>query len=293
MLILGVHVAQVSKVLDDKTPQKELHLAIMRDINKLDLNACQIFTHGPLNTIENKLNYQQIKNVCSDIDLTVHSSYATTNIWKITKETQFQSTDVMKIANVQNQIKACSLIGAWGLVIHISKMNAKRIAEVMHVLLPIAKQYNVMILLEMTASKACNTTYETPAKLDRLIELIGVDERYFGITVDTAHLWGAGVQVQEYKHMEQWLLAFKHKHKIKQFHLNGSFASKGSGKDKHEIIFSEYDKIWYNIIPQKSGVRAVVEYAKQHSIPIICEINRGLEQTTVNALNIIKTLADG
>lgn len=74
------------------------------------------------------------------------------------------------------------------------------------------------------------------------------------------------------------------------FHLNGSSAELGSGKDKHEAAFSSDDNIWCDIEPEKSGVRAIVEFAKKHNIPIICEINRGTESSIKTSIKLIKSL---
>lgn len=72
------------------------------------------------------------------------------------------------------------------------------------------------------------------------------------------------------------------------FHLNGSSSALGSGKDKHEIAGGPDDLIWGGTNYDCSGVMAVVEYAKAHKIPIICEINRGSEENVNKLLDLIK-----
>ena len=284
-LILGIHVGKTSSVLTDKK-SIEIHEAIVRDVSKLGLNAAQIFTHGPRNSARIKMDYPSVSDVCSDIDLTVHSSYGTTTIWKNPSE--------KSITLVRKQLFACKSINAWALVIHINKVPPSLIAERMKELLPIAKELNVMILLEMIAAKADPIlTYETNAKLDRLCSLINDNcakelHQYYGINLDTAHLWGAGFDVRSYDTMEKYFANMKFANKIRQFHLNGSSSKMGSGKDTHEIVFSDKDLIWGEAAPDKSGVRAVVEFAYKHSIPIVCEINRGSEQDAKRSLSIVK-----
>ena len=92
--------------------------------------------------------------------------------------------------------------------------------------------------------------------------------------------------------MKKWLN--KLKYPICMFHLNGSSSARGSGKDKHEIAGGPDDCIWgdehengiinYDI----SGIRAVVEYAKKHNTPMICEIKRGAEKDVIETLELIK-----
>ena len=98
MLILGVHVSQKSHVLDDKTP-KELSLAIQRDVGELGLNACQIFTYGPRILVPNKLDVSKIKKVTHDINLSVHSAYPTTSVWK--------GLTQRKLTLFRNQLESC------------------------------------------------------------------------------------------------------------------------------------------------------------------------------------------
>jgi endonuclease IV len=284
-LILGVHVSQKSHVLDDKTPS-ELSLAISRDLDTFGLNACQIFTYGPRILIKNKLDVDKIKSTTTDINLTVHSAYPTTSIWK--------NLTARKLTLFEQQIRSCRDINAWGLVLHINKIKPEVIASTMAEILPIAKSVGVCILLEMTASKADpELTYETPQKLDRMCEAIErktdhLLHQWYGITIDTAHLWGAGIDISSYNNMKNFFDEMKRTDKIMQFHLNGSSANRYSGKDKHEIPFSKNDLIWKDIDPKEAGVRAIVEFAFSKSIAIICEINRGAQKDVENSMYTIK-----
>lgn len=286
-LILGVHVSQKSNVLDDKDPS-EIHLAIQRDTNKLGLNAAQIFTYGPRLLVPNNINVELVKQATEDIDLTVHSAYPTTSIWT--------SITPKKLSLFRHQMQSCNDISAWGMVLHINKVPPELIAERMRELLPIAKQTNVKILLEMISAKSHPIlTYETYEKLDRMCDYINkatdpLLHKYYGINLDTAHLWGAGNKVvQQYDTMKAYFANMKHVDKILQFHLNGSSSLLGSGMDKHEIPFSSRDLIWKDINVDNAGIRAVVEFAYERNIPIICEINRGSEQEVIKSLKTIKS----
>lgn len=287
--MLGVHVTKESHVLDDKSSASDLSDAILRDLDALDLNCAQVFTHGPRFMVPNNLDHQAIKDVTGDIDLSVHSAYPTTSIWKLSGVTD--SADKKRLGALKMQLDACAKIGAWGLVLHINKINPDDAAAVMQIIKRCVKKSGTKIILEMVSSKADpNKTYETPEKIDNLTTLIGADESWWGWCVDTAHLWGAGVDIKSYDSMKSWLDRLVYKKKIFMFHLNGSSAIRGSGKDKHEIAFGPDDLIWYGIKPENSGVRAIVEFAEARSIPIICEINRGTEANVKKSIAAIKGL---
>lgn len=290
---LGVHVTKISKVLDDKKAADTLYAAINRDIDELELNAVQIFTHGPRNSRANNIDYKQIEETCSDLDLSVHSSYGSVSIWKITPANKTTTSSVKTMKLIIDQLKACEKIGAWGLVIHVNKQLPRQVAYVMSLLKKYAKGTGVKIILEMVSSKTDgNKTYESPDKINNLTELIGVGESWWCWCVDTAHLWGAGVDIQSYDNMKRWLDDIKYPDKVEMFHLNGSSAVMGSGKDKHEILFSVDDKIWHNINEDDSGAKAVIEFAYNYGSVVICEINRGTETHVKEGIQKIKDILD-
>ena len=287
--MLGVHVTKNSHVLNDKTAASDLAVAINRDTEELMLNCAQIFTYGPRFIVKNNIDYAAVKKATKEIDLSVHSAYPTTSIWKITGNST--AADLKKIDVIKLQLLSCYKIGAWGLVLHINKVYPDIAARVMHILKPIVKKAKVKLILEMVSSKAdADKTYETPEKIDNLTTLIGAKDDWWGWCVDTAHLWGAGVNITSYESMKNWLESLTYKNKILMFHLNGSSAARGSGKDKHEAAFGPDDVIWRGVKPQVSGVRAIVEFAEKRQIPIICEINRGDEADIRKSIATIKSL---
>lgn len=289
-LLLGVHVAKISKVLDNKTTAIDMSNAINRDLDNLGLNSAQIFTHGPRFMVKNKIDYEKVKKTCHDIDLSVHSAYSTVSIWKVNEDNKNEKKSLSYINSVNTQLKSCKQMGAWGLVIHVTKQSPSNVANVMKLLKPLAESNDVKIILEMVSSKADENTYETPAKINHLTKLIGTNENWWCWCVDTAHLWGAGVDIKSYNNMKNWLDEIKYPKKIEMFHLNGSSAIKGSGKDKHEIPFSPDDIIWKNIKPNKSGLKAVIDFASKNHTTVICEINRGSEKIVIKCLDIIKDM---
>lgn len=291
-ITLGVHVTKSSHVLDNKTSAKSMSAAILRDTEALPINAVQIFTYGPQYLVPNKIDYEEVVACTKDLDVTVHSAYTTTGIWKVTPENKSDDSSKKKLDLFKAQMLSTKKVGAWGMVLHVTKEYPDNLAKTMSVLKHIAKKAGVKIILEMVALKAdANRTYETPEKIDNLTTMIGASESWWGWCIDTAHIWGAGIDIKSYESMKEWLDALTYKKKIVQFHLNGSSANCGSGKDKHEIAFSADDKIWHKVKPEKSGLRAIVEYAVKYNITIICEINRGAESDTKKCLDTIIRLA--
>lgn len=292
--ILGIHGKKVSDVLDNKKAAPTMEAAIERDISYHGLNAVQIFTHGPRIYTRNKYDADKIRSTCSDLSLSVHSTYPSVGVWSLTKDNITHGKTKSIYAHIEDQYKACQEIGAFGLVIHISKKPPEIIASVTKdILKPLSKKYQVKTLLEMVANKAAPDTYETPIKINRLTRLIGVGEpnSYWGWVVDTAHLWGAGVDITTSKQVTDWLKNIKYPNKIYMFHLNGSSAECGSGKDKHEIVFGPDDLIWGSVPPARSGVPPIIHFAVKHSITIICEINRGDQSDVESSLDEIKKIA--
>lgn len=291
-LYLGVHVGKSSQVLSDNKSYN-IEDAIDRDLNTLGLNSAQIFTHGPRFLVTNKMDYDAVAFTCSDIDLTVHSAYPTVSALGATQANKTEGKYSRALKGVKSQMQACEKIGAWGLVIHVVKsIDTEIVAAAMkRYVQPIARKTGVKAILEMVASKAGEFTYETPEKLDNLTTLIGPNENWWGWCIDTAHLWGAGVDVRDYATVKAMLNRITHKRKILMFHLNGSFAACGSGKDKHAIPFSTEDKIWGNVPPIQSGARAIIEFAIDRGATIICEINRGSEAVVRSSMSSIKQLA--
>ena len=243
--------------------------------------------------MRNKINYKKVMETLARerISVSVHSTYISVGIWKLTPENITVGKTQKTYEHICDQMRSCAAIGAWGLVIHVSKQPAERVAAAVKIFGPLARELKVKIILEMVASKADpKLTYETPEKINKVTALLGPKKKWWGWCVDTAHLWGAGVSVRDFQEMQDWLKGLKHPKKVLMFHLNGSSAARGSGKDVHEIAFGPDDIIWNGVKPRDSGVRAVVEFAKRSSISIICEINRGHQSDVEESLEKIKAL---
>ncbi len=288
-MILGVH-SSTSGIFNSK---KSIENAIQHDIQLLGgLNACQIFVINPKGfKCLSKVNTEEVAKVCKNVEISVHSAYATVGVWKVFKDNAKTPESKRKLGFFEYQLKLTKEVTGNCLVLHLKKQYPEEIAETMQILKKYAKKHKVKIGLEMTAIKADpNKTYETPEKIDNLIKLLGYNEPYYGIVVDTAHLWGAGEDISTYANMHNWLDRLTFKKKIILFHLNGSYSERGSGKDKHAIPFNHDDLIFGSVEPENSGVKAVIEFANKYEVPIILEINRGTVEEAKKTISIIKKL---
>lgn len=290
---IGVHVAKISKVLNSPN-RKDMLQSIISDTKELNIKSCQIFTHGPANSNTNKMDYNAIKTYCdsNDINLYVHSAYITTGIWNVNKTNHKEKKSLYIINLVVNHFIAADLLGAKGLIIHTPKKEPEKIAETIKLLISYIKKYKTPLILEMTAIKPDPLkTYETPQKINRLNDLLISKCAYtnWGWCIDTAHLWGAGIEVDNMQIMENWFDELKHPDKILLFHLNGSsIDTYDTGKDNHKPVFASDDDIWNQDAHiddgldmkkiKKSSLSIIAKFAKKYNIDCICEINRGSYQ---------------
>jgi endonuclease IV len=287
-MLLGIH-TNISGIFGD---DKNIESAIVRDSETFGINACQIFVMSPhAYSCSSKINTSAVAKVCKQTEISVHSAYTTVGIWKVYDDNVKTPDSKKKLGFFEYQMKLTKELTGSCLVVHLTKIYPDEVAETMNILKKIAKKHKVRIGLEMTAVKSDSTrTYETPEKLDNLIKLLGPTKNYYGIVVDTAHLWGAGEDIASYDNMKNWLDRLTFKKKIILFHLNGSYSEKGSGKDKHAIPFNHDDLIFSKFKPENSGVRAVIEFAKKYKVPVILEINRGTTEEAKKTLEIIKKM---
>lgn len=292
--IIGVHVSKKCKFLD-KTESLSILEAIDIDTKILNINATQIFTHGPRGYAPTQINKVAIKKYIEDnnITLIVHSSYPTVAAWK-PENNGF---------HVKQQLETCLELGAAGLVIHLPNLPPTEIAKKLFRFArwtrkddrSTSKAKSTKILLEINATKPSHNSHETAAKLNELCEAIdkqGVYKSSWGICVDTAHLWSCGIDLSTAEATQQWFKDFKYNDRIKLVHLNGCVTDFASGKDEHAIIATEYDQIYGRFGKQfkSSGAYVVFKFCREHHIPVILEINLGLQHEVISILETLKNI---
>ena len=277
--MLGVHVCKIKN--------NTLTQSIIKVKEEFDINVAQIFTHGPTTYKRNNINIKDLKKL--PIDLYIHTSYVSVGVW---------GGNYKSMNAIISQLQTARDIGAKGVVLHISKKPIEVITRVLKKLLVYAYKYKVKLILEQPAMKIDTNTYVEPTNFNKLTDaIIHLDDsamykkhlKYFGWCIDTAHLHGAGIKVSTYEDISRWLSKVDTKY-ITMIHLNGSSANLRSGKDKHEPIFSNTDKIWHNINVENSGVEAILTFAKKKKIPVIMEFNRGSKKTRLVSIEIAKDI---
>lgn len=138
----------------------------------------------------------------------------------------------------------------------------------------------VRLFLEVPHVLPKNSHYETPAKLCALFRQIRekVDPNlcYFGLCIDTAHVWACGADIASFEGASQWLAELEACHDVIPpraivFHLNDNRHGRGSGLDEHDPLLM--GAIWgdYAQCPEKSGLAAFLDYARRYCIPTILE----------------------
>lgn len=206
----------------------------------------------------------------------VHAPYAL-NVWITKNKTEIDQKRAF--GYFTSEIKKCRDYAA-GYIMHLPSgefiPDLMEIARTTRILLLILKKVTnnkLKLLLEMPAAK--NGKFETPEKINALISAVGANHNYFGICVDTAHLWGMGEDISSYDKAKKWFDCINQPKGIGMIHLNGSSVEFNCGMDVHEIAFSSQDKIWHNVKYEESGLYFIVEFTRKYKVPIILEINRG------------------
>jgi len=288
-MFFGLHVSV-------ETSDKNLESALIRNIKKHKINCCQIFVANPRSYALTKLNYEAIAEVIKkyDIVVPVHSNYLTIGIWGTDKK---DPDFLKKIHNIRAQLEACQKIGAYGFVIHLPRKSASEVVGKLkdNRIIKYMEATKVPILLENMPVKNAESgkSFLTPSQINELITELkksGYESKKVGICIDTAHLWGGGVDLSTKKNMDKWLSEIKHPEYIRLIHLNGAKKDTfNSGQDKHAAHFSELDEMFGGIEPKKSGVYALIKFAKSNSIPIVCEFKE-TGSIIEDSLNVINNL---
>ena len=293
--MIGVHVAKISHVLESPNKKRKNMLdAIKLDCSILNLKACQIFVQGPRSATMSKMDYNSIKEYCSEENISsyVHSSYISVGIFPVNTENIDDIKSIRAISSIVNQLKACDQLDALGLVIHLTKRTPKQVIETFKAIMPYIENFKTPIILEQPAKKPDgDLTYETPQKINKLTNMMVNEISYtnWGWCIDTCHLWSAGIQLNNKSITTKWLKDIKHPKKIFLFHINGGNKNIfNTGKDCHIIPFFNEDDIWnsdFKIIDdekefnlthiKKSSIYTLTRFLKKHSIDSIMEINRG------------------
>ena len=285
-MLLGVHCAKVSHILDDKTVAPSMSAAITRDVQACqavtDIKCAQLFTIGPRSSSVGLVDYATCK--AKNLFLIVHAAYILVGIWRVKPDNAHTQMSKKRLALLTDHLKTCVKLNSKMLVLHLPRDYTDEIFATMSIIAPIAAHYKVKLALEMTASKShADRTYETPEKIDNLTKILNDQfKNKWCWALDTAHVWSTGSDIRG-ANAASFFSRLAYKSAIGLIHLNGSSVKLGAGGDKHEIAGGPRDNIF-----NAESLAAVIKFANVQKIPVICEVNRGTQSDFFKLLRKIK-----
>lgn len=128
--------------------------------------------------------------------------------------------------------------------------------------------------------------YDTPEKLCELFRRIRatVDPNltYFGLCIDTAHLWSCGQDIATREGAADWIRRFEeHARGVFELgpaggdqvilHLNDEVHARGSGRDEHARLARGVMWGAHRDRPQASGLQPFVDFAQRWGVPTVLE----------------------
>lgn len=273
--MIGIHVHKNGRKMHDAI-KEEYDRAVNSDFT---WGSFQIFVAGPHNynetlSVDDK-EYIKEFTAKHNIQFVAHGTYLDTP-WNGKSGPKY---------NIGKELEICKDIGANGLVIHLAKKPLTTIIDTIGNLLN-HNEDGPILYLEISSAKASKETFETPEKIKTLFGAIvnkyGKDMlNRVGLTIDTAHLWAAGVDIASAENASNWLepitdMIAKDELRKVMIHLNDQTTERGCGKDQHAPLM--YGTIWKEYNPEEgtlpakdSGLVTFLEFAKKHELVTILE----------------------
>lgn len=258
--------------------------------SNLDIKAAAIFVANPrkkeinLHPDERILLSKYIKD--SGITIVAHSTF-TAYPWNGSKHSAHF---------IREELRLCSEVGIKGLVVHLPRAPREDVMKYVSRLIE-PNVRDVRLYFEIPAESKLSF-FETPEKLIDLYTEIRthVDPKldYFGLCIDTAHLWTCGVDIASKDNADDWISGIESvsslipSDKI-MMHLNDSKREFHFGQDQHDAL--AVGKIWepYRNNLCGSGLFSFINYARRHNMITILERNPA--DGLINDYNIIQQLA--
>lgn len=273
---IGYHI-KIKSSTDPEIKHKNLLEAIKYAHEKENVNVIQIFSHVPNTGVPSKLDVAEINKYTkeNDIKLFIHCSYVSISIF-----------NNKRLDRLNSELSSARDLNSSGIVIHIARNSPDKIVKLFEENKKDWSSYNVPILIENSAyaeSKSKKDKEDVDifnyTNVDNLNELYdklasNFDKKYVSGCLDTAHLFAAGVPLNDWDKIKLT--------NISLIHFNGCESAFGSGKDKHAIPFIDDD-----VIPKNTLINFVKRCIK---LPLIIEANRGQNVDLIKCFNTIKNL---
>jgi endonuclease IV len=311
--MLGIHTGK-SKFLEKQKPCKFIHDAIKRDIEDLQTNAVQIFTHGPRNMRKTNYDAEKINKFCenNDVYLTIHASYVLDGlIWHAIEDISSGNDELVEkgrsaVKHLLDQVKTSINLNNAPVVLHLPRKPIKEMIEALKLIGRVLEKYKTaVILFENVPCTNVKAHYSSPANINKLTKTISkyIPSDNWGLCIDTSHIWSCGVDLTKYEDQEKWFsdLTELSRKKIRQFHLNGSNrATFNKNRDEHYVVLTESDDMYKfdqkngkKSEFKKMGVFSVCKFARKYNVPVICEIHssdKASEKEVLNSLAYLKEM---
>jgi deoxyribonuclease-4 len=224
-----------------------IHISNIRNIINHDNKNIKLFQFFVSATTDyTKTEYQQIINYIKNkkIRSVIHASYS------INLARKWKSSDWW-IQQLIGEIKICSTIGSFGIIIHTGKQLDLSIAEALNNMYTSLLYVHQMTLDEMDVRLIIETPAgqgtETLTKIEDFCKFMNkfytipkrdIQNR-FGMCIDTCHVFAAGNDIRTSSTMSTFFSIIDNMigiNKVKVCHLNDSRGKLGSKLDRHEPI---------------------------------------------------------
>lgn len=314
--MIGIHSSHLP-ILKNYNRRHNIYNAIKQDVENLNINAVQIFTHGPQNTKRNNIDISAINNFCEKyfVHLIIHSSYILGNtIWEVNKTTLLgNESEKYKryLIHFVDQVNISQKLKNAPIVIHLPRYPMKDILDTVEIMSKNIKK-DSLILFENVPCKSGGYEYSSAKSLNDFVKRVAIylPKKNWGLCIDTAHIWSCGIDLSSFKSQEKWFAELDDltKSMIRQIHLNGSKKKTfNTNRDIHYVALTKADDLYHFEQDEKknighvnsknddelrnSGVWSLCKFAKKNKIPIICEIHPDRDCTDneiVKSLDLIK-----
>jgi deoxyribonuclease-4 len=238
MRFIGAHIKKQTSVVNT-----------LKTLEKEGGNVAQIFVSNPRsvqggNIQKYKEESKDIRDFCKDkkMKIVIHAPYTINLARELKDGKRIQDIEDCYCAKVLiNNLEISDIINSIGVVFHVGKhtTNTKERGEQnMYNSLKFIiskmkeKQIQSKLILETPAGAGTELLTNYTEFIDFYDKFTNDEKQYLKICLDTAHIWSAGCDINEYY--------FNIKSIIKDvivIHLNNSKKNKGSKVDVHETIF--------------------------------------------------------
>jgi deoxyribonuclease-4 len=265
-----------------------IHVSNINDIvlynDKYNIKFFQLFV-SPLEDYNSSDNQKIIKEIKKrKITIVIHGSYSA-NLAR-----NWKTTDWFIQQYIQ-EIKACELVGAYGIIIHTGKSLNLTLPEAINnmysSLMYIHQQTmksNVKIIIETSSGQGSETLTDVNDLCKFMNKFFNHPKKNvsnrFGLCIDTCHIFAAGYDIRNNKETINFFKIIKETigiDKIKLCHVNDSKGDIGSKIDRHQNI--GLGKIG------KKGIFNIIKLMNTLQVPMVLETPHS---NIINDYNIIQ-----